>query len=142
MSCWWAGGFSSSYRGNLDGTSIPRNTHWRPTYELGPHNVPESMNLFKKYCHLICPHFWFFLPLDIKLVNLGILNCWTKMGVLDQCAAWLRLASDHGCTVQGISTNTLINTHRLTLCMYCVYVYSVPSLTQLAASYIPDSLRP
>ena len=35
-------------------------------------------------------------------------------------------ASDHGCTIQGISTNTLINTHRLTLCMYVctVYVYS------------------
>ena len=37
---------------------------------------------------------------------------------LDLCA------SDHGCTIQGISTNTLINTHRLTLCMYVLCMYA------------------
>ena len=46
-------------------------------------------------------------------------------------------ASDHGCTIQGISTNTLINTHRLTLCMYvcmyllCMYTVNVYSVRPL-----------
>ena len=48
-------------------------------------------------------------------------------------------ASDHGCTIQGISTNTLINTHRLTLCMYvlCMYTVNVYSVRPLNLA-MPD----